>query len=408
MKLTQLALIVTEDCNLSCSYCFQEKSGKQLEKPYIKKAAEFFFPFLDADSSYIVFYGGEPLLEFDRIKYAVSLFEELNKEKEKNITYSVTTNGSLVTDSMLEFFDRFRFNVMLSFDGPAQEHSRRHSGKAGLEEMTALVGRFRLYKDISFSVNSVFSPETVSYLSESMQYIVSPGLEQATYQLSIIERWEQKHLDTLAAQLKDLKTFLAGHYEKTGRIPISNFRPPSAPGTSKTPLAGCGAAANRMAISPGGNLWGCYVFHDYLKNKTGDRDFATYSIGHIDSFIHNHEALMPGILENHSALRQDFYFTGPPCKENISQAGNDNPSHETKALGKSEGSRHCFLCENLADCSPCPVNAAYATSMIGKLPTWLCAVNGVRKLETHPPLHGETSAPAALQGPKGSAGKDAP
>ena len=71
MKFSQLAFIVTDDCNYNCFDCPQTKENSYMKRSTIEKAGEFFYPFLDEDA-YIVFYGGEPLLAFDNIKYAVS------------------------------------------------------------------------------------------------------------------------------------------------------------------------------------------------------------------------------------------------------------------------------------------------------------------------------------------------
>ena len=80
MEISNLTFIVTNDCNLNCSYCFQKKEKKTMDNNTIKTAVDFFYPFLKSDDKiYISFYGGEPLLAYDKIKYTLQLLQEKNK-----------------------------------------------------------------------------------------------------------------------------------------------------------------------------------------------------------------------------------------------------------------------------------------------------------------------------------------
>ena len=129
MKLTNLTFIVTDACNFNCAYCVQKKENNTISHACIKSAVDFFYPFLERDEQvYIGFYGGEPLLAYEKITYAVQLVREKNKIENKNITFSVTTNGVLLTDEMLDFFNRHKFALTLSFDGLAQDTGRIYDG----------------------------------------------------------------------------------------------------------------------------------------------------------------------------------------------------------------------------------------------------------------------------------------
>jgi uncharacterized protein len=122
MEITNLTFIVTDDCNYNCSYCLQKKEKKTITHETIRAAADFFYPFLNSKHKvYIGFYGGEPLLAFDKIQYAVRLLLEKNKKENKNLEFTMTTNGSLLTGEMLEFFNAHHFALQLSFDGLAQD-----------------------------------------------------------------------------------------------------------------------------------------------------------------------------------------------------------------------------------------------------------------------------------------------
>ena len=347
MKLGNLVFIITDDCNFDCSYCVQRKEKKYMERSTIKKAADFFYPFLsDKFEVFVSFYGGEPMLAIDNIAYTVDVFRELNKEEKKNIRFNFTTNGSLITEKHLDYLNRHRFEIMLSYDGTAQEAGRE---TGSFKTTEALFKRFLSFPDIKFSTYSVFSPRTVSLLSESLRHIVESGGKEVKMTLAITESWDETAIQVFDQQLEQLTQFLARCYKETGAIPVPAFRPPE-----KDEKKGfyCAGGKDRLSVSPDEDVWGCYVFHDYLKDRQGDDDYGLYSFGKLDDFIKNHETLQPQIRENYRELRQNRFIVGE---------------------------QFCFLCEEVDNCAECPVNAAYATGSIGKLPPWVCRLNKIKR-----------------------------
>lgn len=346
MKLSNLTLIVTDFCNFDCAYCFQKKKDHYMTLAAVEKAINFFYPFLEEKSD-IVFYGGEPLLAVDAIRHTVSLLNEKNKDGKKQFVFSLTTNGSLIDEEMLRYFDRHKFSVMLSFDGLTQDTHR----KAGSFSPTLkLVRRFNEYPGIEFSINSVFTPETVELLADSMRFVIeASGGVEVLLSLSTIEPWDRDALDKLEGQLNDLADFLYSYYKKTGTIPVPDFRPPE-PGPKKRFV--CTAGLTRMAVTPGEDTWGCYLFHDYLMDKKESDDHRRYYFGKLDDFMVNRETVYPETLSNYKNLRQDCFVSED---------------------------RFCFLCEDVDRCGVCPVDAAYSTHFIGKIPPWVCDLNRLEK-----------------------------
>jgi hypothetical protein len=107
-----------------------------------------------------------------------------------------------------------------------------------------------------------------------------------------------------------------------------------------------------MSVTWDEDLWGCYLFHDYMKQNKESDDYRCYHFGKLDEFIKNHETRYPEILVNYSDLSQDMFYTGE---------------------------QHCFLCADVEHCGTCPVNAAFSTASIGKIPPWLCHLNRIQK-----------------------------
>ncbi|MCP4217452.1 MAG: radical SAM protein, partial [bacterium] len=286
MNISLLAFTVTEACNYNCSYCYQESENKPMARETIEKAVPFFYPFLHPGENekeiFILFYGGEPLLAFDTIVHTVELFQKHNTDN-KSFHYSLTTNGSLVTAEMLDFFHRNRFSIALSFDGPAQDSSR-HPGS--FEQSRELIDTIGNYSGIEFSINSVFSPQTVAGFSQSMAYIIETGVGEITFNFATQAPWHEKELHILEEELEKLKAYMVGHYKAEGKIPVTNFRERKNPAGSGFM---CGGGGSRMAVAAGGEVWGCLLFRDYLKNKRESPEYAGYSFGNLDEFKKNHE-----------------------------------------------------------------------------------------------------------------------
>ena len=351
MNFSNLAFIITDDCNYNCSYCRLKKEKKYMTSTAIEKAIAFFYPFL-SENAYIIFYGGEPLLAFDKIKHAVSLLQEKDKKGGKKLKFSVTTNGSLLNNRMLDFFDHHGFYFTLSFDGLIQDTCRKSGSMASIVE---LIKGFRdnLYPGIVFSVNSVFTPETVGYLSESLQYILAAGPIEIQLSFAQDQPWKDSALSSLANQLERLRDFLVSYHKKMGMVPVSNFRPSPSYLKNKNVFF-CDGGRSRIAVTPEENLWGCLHFHGYLKDKEDSSDFRTYSFGKLEDFIEDHNKIYPRVLANYSTLRQDCFFTS---------------------------GEFCFLCREVENCGICPVTAAYSTGFIGKIPPWMCSLNRILRNE---------------------------
>jgi uncharacterized protein len=348
MEISNLTFIVTDDCNFNCTYCVQIKEKKTINNACIETAVDFFYPFLKQNEQvYIGFYGGEPLLAYEQIKYAVCLMQEKNKTGNKKINFSMTTNGSLLTDEMLDFFNRSQFALTLSFDGFAQDMSRK---KGTLDQMIRLMKQIRDYPNIDFEINSVFTPQTISKFSGSLRFMIEFGGPEITFNLSTMEEWEPSHLVSLKEELKQLTNFLVLYYQKTGKIPVKNFQVP-VPGPG---IFRCSAGKDHMAVTPEGKVWGCFLFHDYFKTRKDNPQYQDYYFGTLTDFIANHKTHYPEIMTNYSELRQDFFQV------------------------EHNKTNFCFLCQDIKSCMTCPVNAAYSTGSLGKISCCQCQLNKIQ------------------------------
>jgi uncharacterized protein len=143
-SLLHLTLCTTEDCNFRCKYCVysdQYEYTRGYSHTYMnfktaRKAIDHFFSLLKEGKRYnpirepcVGFYGGEPLLNFKLIKRCVEYIED--EYKDYKVSYTITTNGSLLDEEISDFLTKYDFSIGISLDGPQEEHDRLRVYKNG-------------------------------------------------------------------------------------------------------------------------------------------------------------------------------------------------------------------------------------------------------------------------------------
>lgn len=128
-SVNSVTLMVCQECNLRCSYCFGE-GGEYKDKGKMsfeigKKAIEFGFDNnAQQDRLSVVFFGGEPLIQFNLIKEWVHFSKTEAIKREKKVTFGITTNATLITPEIADFFKENHFSVTISIDGDKEDNDR--------------------------------------------------------------------------------------------------------------------------------------------------------------------------------------------------------------------------------------------------------------------------------------------
>ena len=336
-----LTLHLTEECNLDCRYCFQKRRSQRLGFSTIRKVLESFQDAFEA-RSFIGFYGGEPLLEFDTIRRTVEYIQAHKTLRRKKLRYSVSTNGTLLNKEVLGFLNTHKFRVNLSHDGTAQETTRpSRMNSLMLENLDRLV---RL-RGIELDTNSVFVPVTVGEIYRSARFLLERGIQNCNLSYSLINPWESKRLDQMRGEVQELRAFLLSHYRRHRTIPVVNFR--SRPSLG---LFWCSAGQDRLALAADGKLWGSRFFADFFADKSGHPEFNNYCFGDIQEFADRPQNGYCPTYRNYGLLRQEAF------------------SSEEKA---------CRKCTRLLYCSVCPATAALSTGRVGIIPAWICDIKNI-------------------------------
>lgn len=298
-------------------------------------------PFL-TEEYYLNFYGGEPLLSFKLIRQVVSLLENNLKKQNQTVHYSLTTNGSLLTNNIIQFLDEHNFSVELSFDGLAQDVNRQ---KGSEKKLIPIIKKLLNQPNIGLEINSVFAPNTVSHLSDSIQYTMDLDVPDIRCSLSTIETWNPAALQKLESEMSRLREIAVEHHKRKGNIPVINFRDRQRKG-----IFHCAAGKDRLTVSPDGGVWGCFLFADYFEGKENTSEYSKYFFGDLEDFMRNHEYVYPRISSNYTQLKMDNFRTA-----------------------KTE----CFLCKEYKNCAICPINAALSGAPIGQVPEHICKIQKI-------------------------------
>lgn len=290
-KLSMVILQVTQNCNLRCSYCIysdsynegqRSHSGKKMSLETAIRAVDFLAQHsIDSKKVGVSFYGGEPLLEMDLIKKVVDHAEDVLSGKD--LTFSVTTNATLLTREIVAYMKEHHFNLMVSLDGPKSIHntSRRFAadGVGSFDTIRKNLEAFReeypdYFEKLSISmvidpqndfdeINSLFRPSDVFAGLKLHSSIIDDtySLEKVTFSEEFIaKRNYQIFLAYLARMNRiDRKRVSPIAYEEVVRygMAMDKMQKAKALPEEGAPNGPCVPGQSRLFADVDGNLYPC-------------------------------------------------------------------------------------------------------------------------------------------------------
>ena len=280
-----LCLHVAHTCNLNCSYCFASQGKYHGDRALMsfevgKRALDFLIENSGHRTNLEVdFFGGEPLMNWDVVKQLVAYARTQEEPHHKKFRFTLTTNGMLIDDDVIDFANREMSNVVLSLDGRKEIHDRLRVDYAGNGSYDRIVPRFQklvasrggknYYMRGTFThanpdfTKDVFHMADLGFTELSMEPVVcAPGDPAAltAEDLEIVkEQYEILAKDMLRRE-KEGKPITFYHYmlDLTG-----------GPCVYKR-ISGCGSGTEYMAVTPWGDLYPCHQFVGEEKYKLGN------------------------------------------------------------------------------------------------------------------------------------------
>lgn len=268
-KLSALTLFMIQECNLRCTYCYAEE-GEYHDKGRMNEDVAFAaVDYLienapkELEELGLIFFGGEPLLNFPLIQKTVQYALDKGKQLNKNFTFSMTTNGTLITPKIQSFLDQYKFGVQISIDGneKTQDFNRFYKGGQGsyniiLEKTKDMRETHRL------RARGTVTPAELEVL-KSFEHLEKLGftsiaLSPAAYTLS------DQHYKVLTKEMVKLVNYFKQLIEEENykqAFKMSNvigMLYKLHQGGTKSHF--CGAATNFLAVDVHGNLYPCHRF----------------------------------------------------------------------------------------------------------------------------------------------------
>lgn len=280
-----LCIHIAHTCNLNCEYCFASQGKYHGERAMMslevgKRALDFLIENSGSRKNLEVdFFGGEPLMNFDVVKGMVEYARSIEKEHNKNFRFTLTTNGVLIDDDVIEFANKEMSNVVLSLDGRKEVHDRFRVDYAGNGSWEKIVPKFKKLVDArggkNYYMRGTFTHHNPDFLKDietmldlgftelSMEPVVcAPGdpSELTKEDMAIVMEQYEKLAELMLKRDKEGKPFTFYHYmiDLTGGPCIYKR------------ISGCGSGTEYMAVTPWGDLYPCHQFVGDEKFKLGD------------------------------------------------------------------------------------------------------------------------------------------
>jgi len=219
----QMTLHVTNQCNLSCSYCFVPRGPERMTQDVAIAAVNL--AMADADTTGLLFYGGEPLLERQLICDVVEYAKSVRQKTGHTFYYKMTTNGTLLDEDFLKFANDANLTIAFSCDGTAQDICRKFPDGAGT--MSALAEKIPLllkYQPYAIGM-SVIDPSTVEKAAEIVQFLFNSGFRYIHMGVNYCRTapWTTERLLALESEYKKIAEMYIGWTRAEEKFYFSSF-----------------------------------------------------------------------------------------------------------------------------------------------------------------------------------------
>ncbi len=280
-----LCLHVAHTCNLNCAYCFASQGKYHGDRAIMsfavgKQALDFLIAHSGTRRNLEVdFFGGEPLMNFDVVKQLVAYARSRESECGKHFRFTLTTNGMLINDDVIDFANREMSNVVLSLDGRKEIHDRFRVDYAGNGSWERIVPKFQKLVEArggkNYYMRGTFTHANPDFLKD-IQEMLRLGFTELSMEPVVCAPD-----DPSALTAEDLPIVLS-QYEQLAALMLERHRAgkpftfyhymidlKGGPCIYKR-VSGCGSGTEYMAVTPWGDLYPCHQFVGEEKFKLGN------------------------------------------------------------------------------------------------------------------------------------------
>ena len=307
-----LCLHIAHDCNLRCRYCFAGKGEYHGRRELMSyevgcRALDFLIENSAARKNLEVdFFGGEPTMNFDVVKRLVEYGRSREEETGKHFRFTLTTNGVLLNDDILDFANSQMHNLVLSIDGRKEVNDRMRPTVSGKGSYDIILPKFLKAagsrNQTNYYVRGTYTHYNTDFARDVL-HLHDMGFEQISVEPVVCDPAEdyalkEEDIPVLMEQYDILAKEIIRRRKEGRFINFFHFMIDleGGPCVAKR-LSGCGAGCEYLAVTPGGDLYPCHQF-------AGEEKFL---LGNVYDGITNEE--IP------KAFGSANVYTKPECRE---------------------------------------------------------------------------------------------
>lgn len=256
-----LDMIMTTKCNLYCTYCFMEKKQPRSMSPdVLERAVAFHSEYCRHLNPQVTYIGGEPLIEIGLIEHATALYRGICSKQGKTPGFSLTTNGTLLDQTMAERLAGMQIKYLLSIDGSEHSHNKyRHfaDGAPTWKLITSRLPELKRYQPWQGARVTV-NPDTVCDLAEGVKCLFECGVNQFIIGAATGVEWKDEEITAYEEQMLKVAQYHNEMKAKKAPIRLTIFEyDTEKPQDRKRGQWGCGAGRGRLSVDPAGTITGC-------------------------------------------------------------------------------------------------------------------------------------------------------
>lgn len=260
MAPSYMELIMTSDCNLRCSYCFEkDKVPVNMSEETALASVDFLISASrDVKDLTILYFGGEPMMRFDLMQVIHDYTSKAVQKAGKTISWSMTTNGTLIDESRAKWLAANDIKYLLSMDGGQEDHNRYRHFPDGTGTYDLMKERMSMWKKHQpwIGVKMSIAPESCLRLRQNLEELSDIGINQFIIGYAHGLEWTDQSLIEFEQGMLDVcELYLEKKWNKE-YFRITTFEEDSLCDIKPIPF-GCGAGRGRFCIDPLGDIYGC-------------------------------------------------------------------------------------------------------------------------------------------------------
>lgn len=284
-------MIISQDCNMRCRYCFASTGSYKANRTLmplevVQKSIQFLVHrSKDETNLHVTFFGGEPLMNLPGIKRTIEFGEKKAKEASKRISFSISTNATLLTKEVIEYLHQKNVNIQVSIDGDEETQNLNRPYRGNLptyRDICENVANLMHITKKRIAARTTVTSSGIHKLVPNVQHLLSLGfhsvhIEIATGKKGKIFIRSDQQIDELKKQFRSLADIFLSKIQKSEHMGVHNFiRVLRSINVNSRKIHPCGAGRGYVCVGVNGDIFPCHRFVGNNKYLMGNAISDSY------------------------------------------------------------------------------------------------------------------------------------